>query len=90
MPSQLSYEQTRSLVVEVISQSHGRQLMTVVDAVDRLAQQRGLVADPNAQQNTGGCGPRIIATYDPNAGRDDLALPGTPGRLSTRARTHMD
>src|SRR5437879_5376075 len=73
MATQLSYEQVRSLVVEVLIGSFAGELTALVGAVAQLAEQRGLIANPNAQRNTGGYGVRVIATYDPNAGRENLA-----------------
>ena len=73
MATRLSYEQTRSLVVDVLSPDFAGQLVGLTNAVDQLARQRGLADDPNAQQNTGGYGTHIVAMYDPNAGRGDAA-----------------
>jgi hypothetical protein len=73
MAAQISYEQTRSLVVDVLSPSFEGQLANLTNAVDELARQRGLMDDPNAQQNTGGYGTHVVARYDPNAGRENAA-----------------
>jgi hypothetical protein len=74
MATQLSYEQIRSLVIDVLSPDFVGQINDLVRAVDQLARKRGLMDDPSAQQNTGGFGgTRLIARYDPSAGRENVA-----------------
>jgi len=66
MSDQLSNEEIRSLVVEVLSQKHSGQLNELADDVTTVATKKGLVPDPNAQQAVGSGFPgiRISPTYN--------------------------
>ena len=73
MEQQISYEQLRSLVVDILRQAGEGQISTLAGAVANLARQQGLTPAPNANQSSGAYGPHIIARYDSNARRQDQA-----------------